>query len=138
MSQWTHVAGVIRFDDLRVIALGGKPGEGLANIIEPVPSGSEGPILWDLEEAWPQIGGDVQYMATLTFVGDLRDFGIPEMHEIRAWLDRILEDLPRGVAVRGLAASMQVESGPLVLFGARDELLGSGIKYTLHEHEVGA
>jgi hypothetical protein len=73
MSVWTHVAGIIRIDDVRVLT-----GHNLASVLyhfqSLVPGGSEGPLT---VTGWEN--PDVSSLAsfTISIHGDLRDFENP-------------------------------------------------------------
>jgi hypothetical protein len=85
MSQWTHVAGVIRLD-------GGGPIIGMSHHDEekliseilassPLPSGSEGPIEYSFQHhgqdstCGVHIASSSAYRGTISIWGDLRDYG---------------------------------------------------------------
>lgn len=110
MSQWTHVAAVIRFDAIRFGAMFPEDGkvDPLPELAPGVPTGSEGPLtvlLW----ANPSVNSVAAYTATI--FGDLRDFDSA---------DAVLDYL-RGLTakweggIRAGLAEIFVEGQPVVL-----------------------
>lgn len=95
MSVWTHVAGVIRVDCLRCI---GEPEFnkifikslwGEHNSDCNMPSGSEGSLDFRVIEN-PDKDAIAAY--TVVIFGDLRDFGVDDIHKIEDWWDNVLEE----------------------------------------------
>lgn len=100
MSTWTHVAGLIRYDDVRCINTGllskYKEALGQTFIFEDdedkwdscnVPAGSEGSIQWVLREN-PDLGSADSY--TVSIFGNLRNFN--NLDEIETWFKRCVEN----------------------------------------------
>ena len=118
MSQWTHVAGSIRFDALRGFGL---PGQNPADWIGPtnlweednedstIPAGSEGSLNYTVAEN-PEQSSLAAY--SVDIFGDLRDFGREDVGEIEQWLAKITE----GKMVRQGVIQVEVESGPTIIF----------------------
>ena len=96
MSNWTHVAGVVRVDDLRLTdnapdfdKIFGKSFGYLEDIpSNPMPFGSEGSLQ---KHVW--VNPDKEYAAayTVSIFGDLRSHDDPE--EILEWFKTCLKDL---------------------------------------------
>lgn len=91
MSQWTHVAAVIRFDGVK----GMTPDP---NLNQDVPQGSEDGLHYGLVEV-----GEGIPRFTVTIWGDLRDFN--NIGEIIAYLERIT----KGHTIRSGIAEIDVE-----------------------------
>jgi len=127
MSVWTHVAGVVRYDDMRVVVLGGAP---RIEWLDWVPEGSEGPLTCHVEVGQAdhegnrpgaygrsEVGPGYEYMATLSVWGDLRDRGEEALPETLRWIEQ-LNSPPNGVGVRGLSFVVEVEDGPRLSLAA--------------------
>ena len=96
MSTWTHVAGVIRVDALRgitktpdfekiFISLTWEHDNKDCNM----PMGSEGSLEYKvLENPNP----DCLAAYNIIIWGDLRDFGVAEIQDIKEWWDRVLKE----------------------------------------------
>lgn len=112
MSQWTHVAAVIRYDSLRLGALGlvDDPNyhDPLPELHGGVPTGSEGPLQVHLS-----MNPDPQSVAAyvVTVFGDLRDYD--NVAEIVAFLHRITARWEGGI--RAGVAYIDVEGRPPVV-----------------------
>lgn len=118
MSTWTHVAGVIRYDDIRVTQGTGllkryREALGAACTYKDapdvwdrctVPIGSEGSIQWELSEN-PNIFAMAAYVVTIW--GDLRDYD--DLDKIGEWLRRCTEG--DGFLVRQAIIYAEVEGG---------------------------
>lgn len=102
MSTWTHVAGVIRFDALRVVSTDRlKP-----SVSQDIPCGTEGPLQYSIWE-----NPIVEHLAsyTVTIWGDLRDYS--DIAEIKSYFKRII----KGKLVRQGVYTIEVEGrGPIV------------------------
>lgn len=107
MSQWTHVCGVVRYDDLRRAIYRARPGTFTIELPDP-PCGSEGPLTVVTHNGQ---GGHESfgYMTAVMIFGDLRDFGEEDVPELRKWWDRITTELPKGVGVRQGVLQVEVE-----------------------------
>ncbi len=97
MSQWTHVAGIIRVDSLTA-ALVMRPEithqmekekleEWLSNTAPPM--GSEGPAQWKVDIT---AEGNSLNRGHITVWGDLRDFGEEDVDSIREWWRWVLTE----------------------------------------------
>ena len=72
MSQWTHVAAILRIDCLRGLGLPGPVGQHPVEYMkEALPDGSEGPLHWQVWED-PMVEALAAY--TVSVWGDLRDY----------------------------------------------------------------
>ncbi len=102
MSQWTHVAGMIRLDGL---LLSEEQVEGVNTALdEDVPSGSEGPLQFGL------IPGGESHLnfAQVAIWGDLRDYD--STLPIIDWLNRSTAKLKKaGAWVRQAAITIGIE-----------------------------
>jgi|AACY02.16.fsa_nt_gi hypothetical protein len=115
MSVWTHVAGCIRYDDLRGAGidlrdfyeslLRGTPPSG-------IPEGSEGPLQWEIIEN-PMMNAAASYVVAIW--GDLRDFD--DLSRIELWFRRCIEH-PNAM-VRQAVLEAQVEGGKALLIHHR-------------------
>ena len=95
MSVWTHVAGVIRIDSLRLFQ--NEPNFNRIfvkslwddNNISNMPTGSEGSLDYRVIE-----NPDESDMAAYTVVifGDLRDYGADRTQDIKDWWERVLSE----------------------------------------------
>lgn len=80
MSSWTHVVGVVRYDDLlRSPAQARQEMERIEKMYENAPSGSEGGLTFSLESryTYERHGNTTLYgphLCDVMFSGDLRDF----------------------------------------------------------------
>ena len=117
MSQWTHVAGIIRVDSLLdMVGRSAPPGVLIRAVSLPPPTGSEGPIQFDVvgtrqdnSLAWGHI----------SFWGDLRDYD--KVEELRAWFEAYLKALMRQrLAIRQAIMEAQVEGYSPLTFVYRD------------------
>lgn len=113
MSQWTHVAGIIRVDSLldllirpekrpaaREFGLPVNPDDVLAEVLSVArpPEGSEGPVRWEVRKTRPEDDEDPWSRAApwgyVALWGDLRDFGAVEDYAVlRRWFADILRDI---------------------------------------------
>jgi len=93
MSQWTHVAGIIRYDgnaDFPHIR------KGYIEALEKnVPKGSEGPLEWRI---WDNPDLDSMAAYVVTIWGDLRDFYEHDLDTLELWFRQCVE--PENFLVR--------------------------------------
>ena len=85
MSVWTHVAGVVRIDALRIPGVFSDSRSRIEERIQPMPAGSEGPLSFFVYEN--EIKSSLSAF-TLTFFGDLRDYDLRDEQtekELRKW-----------------------------------------------------
>lgn len=100
MSQWTHVAGIIRFDGL--FGLLGMPEP---NILQGIPEGSEGPLDCKM---WNNPNHSHIAARTAYIFGDLRNYGDEEdIQRIIDYFERIIKDQ----MVRDACYTINVEYG---------------------------
>jgi hypothetical protein len=141
MSQWTHVAGMIRVDAMRsVIPARVTDVEDVigysyyydwdsddlhkvenASTGPSVPIGSEGPIQYSVNVN-PHLPSLAAYDVAVW--GDLRDFGEESVGQIGDWLARIVTDVKasqRLLSLRDLVVKVSVEYGPTFLYTLDDE-----------------
>jgi hypothetical protein len=124
MSQWTHVAGVIRFDDMRRALVRDEYRHLAAQqfplgLPTPYPSGSEGPLRVRLEDAGPD--APYSYFVTATVFGDLRDFGSEDLPQLEKWWRTATREIPPGVAIRQAVLHVAVEGEKPVIWHVYDE-----------------
>lgn len=129
MSQWTHVAGLIRVD-------GGGPIVGLGKIDEmimleqafkesPLPTGSEGPLQYEVRHhGFDEPGVHSANRADICIWGDLRDFDEPDCLRIISWLEWIANKFaepPKGSLkfpfwIRNAVISIEPEDHPVMVY----------------------
>ncbi|MCK9597661.1 MAG: hypothetical protein M0R06_01395 [Sphaerochaeta sp.] len=90
MSQWTHVAGCIRIDDIEGIMTGISPMVRIMDIFNscPPPEGSEGPL--EVKIVGTREGNSLSWGLAYIW-GDLRDYS--DEQEIFTWAKAICEQL---------------------------------------------
>lgn len=110
MSQWTHVAGMVRIDTPIGLLLPGDPARLLKEAFEPAPEGSEGPIDFYAVETRRHNSIEWGYLA---FRGDLRDIGSDDdVKAIEQWFAKAIAKLKdMKIHVRQLVCSIEVEYG---------------------------
>ncbi len=127
MSQWTHVCGLIRYDDMRMadVALREQYEAALGKTVDwddpheswkacDVPHGSEGSVHWKLDENPDR---SAVYAYTVSLWGDLRDYD--DVAEIRKWFERcVLND---HFLVRQAVLDVEVENRESFTFVYKDE-----------------
>ena len=123
MSIWTHVLGVIRFDDGLMIESNGKQKVDLSNVFisssfySPnencnMPNGSEGSIQYYIKEEDNTDGCSRQ----IVFYGDLRNFYNDDCPGIRKWWEGIPTLLGEDCWIRDAILSIDPEDGePFIL-----------------------
>ena len=95
MSQWTHVAGIIRIDDMRMLPMAEHPRDYMGNTCDydddeytwdecDVPKGSEGSLEYSIFEN-PMHNHLSAY--SVQIFGDLRDYN--DLKEIEEYLNKI-------------------------------------------------
>ncbi|GAI80691.1 unnamed protein product, partial [marine sediment metagenome] len=91
MSQWTHVAGLVRLDGIGMMK--GWTPEDEKRELEKVlaasslPFGSEGPLQYQVQIIFPQ---NQLCRGHIALWGDLRDYG--DVKEIREWFKGLLSN----------------------------------------------
>ena len=123
MSVWTHVAGVIRVDCLRCIfeqpdfnkifvkELWNEDTFGVCNM----PMGSEGSLDFRVIEN-PEKDSLAAY--TVVIFGDLRDFGVADIHIIEDWWNRVLEQCGM---IRQAVLQIQPEDGDVKILEQKEK-----------------
>ncbi len=139
MSQWTHVAGVIRYDAVQMLTgmqdrelvtelaqrFGGEPWDYNTKTPHPrspaedrIPAGSEGSIQYRIE-----LTGDASHLSrvTVVFWGDLRDFEDADVAtRLKPWLGRVIDvpfaHKPGICGVRQGVFQAVVEYGPVYIW----------------------
>jgi hypothetical protein len=123
MSQWTHVAGIVRVDALQFLPLGSEGNPDLEQKLGPMclynswderstlPRGSEGSLEYAIHTA------DQNALAAYTVAiwGDLRDFN--SIDAIEAWLNTTFGSL----LIRNAVVQVEVEQGPTVVLAFDEE-----------------
>ena len=112
MSQWTHVCGAIRYDNMMLAISLPQFKEMVAERLaikapEPLPAGSEGPLTVTVHKRDETDGYD--YMSTMLIIGDLCDFGNDELPTLEEWWERATTNLPNGILVRAAVLQVAVE-----------------------------
>jgi hypothetical protein len=106
MSQWTHVAGCIRLDDLRLW----KPDPDLPALVQAgLPNGSEGPLQFHV---WVNPERNHISAYTISLWGDLRDFGTEDVPGLVEWFKRIASST---LGIRQAMLHVVVEYGPTII-----------------------
>ena len=114
MSKWTHIAGVIRIDQL-LIGIKQLTLEDVVNILQvDAPSGSEGGLRITADKTQIiETSGFEAVWGSVTFVGDLRDF--EDTEKVENWLKQIPGKLKKHQAmIRQATISIDVEFGPCI------------------------
>lgn len=121
MSQWTHICGTIRLDSFARIINPGFDGEqAVQGILGPMstysewrddcrlPNGSEGSLQYGIHVYDNNENG--LYWASLTFWGDLRDFGLGEVEGVRTWWENTLDSLAKAhLTIRQAVLQIEIE-----------------------------
>jgi hypothetical protein len=123
MSQWTHVSGIIRIDDfISVIEEDNHVEERIENIIAKInniPTGSEGPLEYDIVRTRTDNEVCFGYIAVY---GDLRDY--ENVDEIYDWFDSLRKELSNNqIDIRSLCVKIDVEFKDSYIIFDRNECL---------------
>lgn len=122
MSTWTHVAGVIRVDCIRMLCK--KPDFrkifvkslwGEHNTDCNMPMGSEGSLDFRIIE---NPNEDALAAYTVVIFGDLRDFGVADIPEIEDWWNKVLDQCG---LIRQAILQIQPEDGDEKILKQKDE-----------------
>jgi hypothetical protein len=107
MSQWTHISGCLRIDDMMKIFKGVSSidNDFKEKLEENSPKGSEGGLIFFFTK------GEEGCTNTdnIFFYGDLRDFGEEEIIKIKEWVEWIEQSLKDIAMIRQLNICCDVE-----------------------------
>ena len=128
MSIWTHIAGTIRIDDMSNIFDSLKKKD-LSKIFirdtyyhsNPngnLPSGSEGSIDVEFVER-PEDKG-TEYMKTIVFFGDLRDYDNNDCKEVKEWWYSIPRKLGKDCLIRQAILQVKPEDSEMFILTEED------------------
>lgn len=104
MSKWTHVAGVVRYDDLlRNPIEAYKEIKRIEELYKNTPQGSEGGLVYSIEnrhryEQNENVTSYGAHLCDVSFSGDLRDFGEDDWPQLYEFFKTITES--EGLYVR--------------------------------------
>jgi len=123
MSIWTHVAGTIRVDALRIVepipdVMNPRKVLGPTNLYDEdnpkstLPCGSEGSLNYDI---WTNPEEHDMAAHTVSIFGDLRDYD--NLDEIKKWF----EDVVGKLMVRQAVLTASVEGGPTMILVLEDK-----------------
>lgn len=136
MSQWTHVIGIVRFENIEQSMSPTPPTfnpEAKRFIVHEVfsepaslPHGSEGPL--EVQTVITKRGPSVM------IIGDLRDFGVEELGEVVGWLNFCLKE-----SIKRTMSQIKLGGFPL---GLRDAFIHCDVEanddiYTIQSIDVG-
>jgi hypothetical protein len=155
MSQWTHLAGIIRLDNMghcmvRAATIRKKEimEEAIAKALGKtcdynspdeawdqctVPCGSEGSLQYRVfPNVDPQEDSHALSWGYIAIWGDLRDFGSEDMPKIKEWFQKSLEKLmkPEGFGPSEEMNVFEKAEYMLSLFSIRDAILNVHIEYS--------
>lgn len=123
MSQWTHVSGILRLNELSFLRVSNQDreykGREFQRIFEDgCPEGSEGSLRIDVQYTGDcGVGYTTLHWGNLVLSGDLRDYGLGEAEEIPEWLDRSTGRLASlGTAVRSGYVGVEVEFNDTIVY----------------------
>jgi hypothetical protein len=132
MSQWTHLAGLIRLDNIGHVLIRRAPGFDLNKIAEEsikeamgnicnwdspmgdwnkctVPIGSEGSLQYELRVAPTKEGDNSLNWGYISIWGDLRDYGLEDYPKLKEWFERSMRNLERKIEYDFQHASPEVK-----------------------------
>ncbi|KKK95110.1 hypothetical protein LCGC14_2676090 [marine sediment metagenome] len=153
MSQWTHVAGIIRIDSMGAAIVRGPDKEKNNKIKEAVakalgntfnfesseedwnrgsaPAGSEGSLQYSVSS---NSDGDEHALSWgyISIWGDLRDFGSEDVPSLTDWFQKSLERLlkPEGFEDPAFMSNNDKAEYMLSSFMIRDAVLGIHVEYS--------
>lgn len=137
MSKWTHVAGMLRLDSIRMLMPEHRPSLVKEVVEKDIPSGSEGPCEVTVAE-----NGDPNHISAFvaSIHGDLRDFGAggsgdtPEDIEgIEKWMEGVCGRLrAERLGIRQFVLSAEVEfHGTYTWVAVTDGNVTDGVRLVL-------
>ena len=128
MSIWTHITGCIRVDDMKMILQPNNKTDFSKIFIRNtwyhpndngnLPTGSEGSIDVEFIERTNDNASD--YMRTVAFFGDLRDFTQEDCQTIKDWWYNIPIQLGKGCSIRQAVLNVEPEDGESFLLTEKD------------------
>ena len=117
MSQWTHLAGIVRVDSLLFSQPAGRKEEILRQIfLEKIPHGSEGPAYVHVHKEIQLPEESCLRWGTVNICGDLRNFGEEEdVESVKKWFESALSRLTTSLVgfIRNAVLLIEVEYGPV-------------------------
>jgi len=126
MSIWTHVSGIIRIDDYKMFGLSGQKTDLSKVFIRNtwfhrnengnLPTGSEGSI--DVEFIDRHEDDSTDYMRTVAFFGDLRDY--EDLSLIQSWWRNIPNILPESCGIRQAVLLAECETGQRLILTEKE------------------
>lgn len=127
MSIWTHITGCVRVDDLKMVFQHKKTD--FSNIFVRdtwyhsnskgnLPTGSEGSI--DVEFIDRNDDESTDYIRTVAFFGDLRDFGKENCKKVVDWWRHIPESLGKSCIIRQAVLQISPEDGQTIVLTEED------------------
>lgn len=134
MSIWTHITGCVRVDDIKMMFQPNNKTD-FSNVFvrdtwyHPnskgnLPTGSEGSI--DVEFIDRNDDESSAYMRTITFFGDLRDFGKENCKEVVDWWYHIPESLGKSCMIRQAVLQISSEDGQMIVLTEKDMNITDG------------
>lgn len=128
MSTWTHVAGLIRVDNLSRLFSVSQSSKDLSEIFikstwdQPnescnLPKGSEGSL--DVEIITRNEEG-MEYMQEVAIWGDLRDYDSVDCEKIKEWWANIPEKLGKMCSIRNAVLLVSPEDGKVFILTEED------------------
>ena len=128
MSTWTHVTGAIRIDDMNKVF---HPALAIdlskifirntwhhPNINGNLPTGSEGSI--DVEFIDREENKASNYIRTVAFFGDLRDFDEEDCQSVIDWWYSIPQSLGNDCIIRQAVLQVSPENGKMIVLTEKD------------------
>ena len=153
MSQWTHVAGLIRVDSMGAAIVRTIPGDkqekiraaikkAMGNTCDyetsitgwdqcNVPRGSEGSLQYTVSRNSDEDDHGLSW-GYISIWGDLRDYGTEDVEEIVKWLQKSLEKLmePEGFGEPADMSDLEKANYMLSSFMIRDAVLSVDVEYS--------
>lgn len=126
MSTWTHVAGIIRIDDMKALLTRDKTSLDKIFIANTwyrrnkngnLPTGSEGSL--DVEIIDRNEDG-TDYMRVVSIWGDLRDYSNKNCQEIKNWWYDIPQRLGKACSIRNAILEVEPEDGETFILTEKD------------------
>ena len=113
MSQWTHIAGIIRLDCIMHVPERAE----IEEIFGEMPA-SEGECVFSV---WENPRRNDVASRTISIFGDLRDFGEDEVPEIQKWWSQLHNKLDgKPMLIRQAVIEISVEYGDILILTEED------------------